>query len=85
MELIVVCLIIMIGILLFYIVLLHEELKNTSKEIEVIKNAKSNSLIHTKYNLKSTNQIINQINNFIKQTMNVKKYVDTPPHGSNNG
>lgn len=76
MELIVVCLIIMISILLFYIVLLHEELKNTSKEIEVIKNAKSNSLIHTKYNLKSTNQIINQINNFIKQTKELEHSYD---------
>ena len=55
MEFIIIILIIVIIILLTYLFLYHNEVKHISKEIDNIKDLDSNTLIHSKYNLKNIN------------------------------
>lgn len=71
MEFVIIILIIVIIILLTYLFLYHNEIKHISKEIDIIKDLNSNTLIHSKYNLKIINNLIYKINNLINR---VKKY-----------
>ena len=57
MEFIIIILIIVIIILLTYLFLYHNEVKHISKEIDNIKDLDSNTLIHSKYNLKNINNL----------------------------
>ena len=72
MEFIIIILSVIIIILLTYLFLYHKELKNISKEIEYIRNMDSNTLIHSKYNLKNINKLIYKINNLITESKNIK-------------
>lgn len=72
MEFIIIILVIIIIILLTYLFLYYSEIKNISKEIDNIKNMESNILIHSKYNLKSINNLICKINNLITESKDIK-------------
>lgn len=72
MEFIIIILIIVIIILLTYLFLYHNEVKHISKEIDNIKDLDSNTLIHSKYNLKNINNLIYKINNLLTQSKNIK-------------
>lgn len=72
MEFIIIVLSVIIIILLTYLYLYHNEIKNISKEIESIKNMESNTLIHSKYNIKSINNLIYKINNLITESKDIK-------------
>ncbi|MBO5349352.1 MAG: HAMP domain-containing histidine kinase [Clostridia bacterium] len=72
MEFIIIILIVIIIILLTYLFLYHNELKNISKEIDYIKNMDSNTLIHSKYNLKNINNLIQKINNLVTESKDIK-------------
>lgn len=72
MEFIIIVLSVIIIILLTYLYLYHNEIKNISKEIENIKNMESNTLIHSKYNIKSINNLIYKINNLITESKDIK-------------
>ena len=72
MEFIIIILVIVIIVLLTYLFLLKNEIKNISKEIDYIKDIDSNTLIHSKYNLKSINSIISKINIFMKDVKNAE-------------
>lgn len=72
MEFIIIILIIIIFILLTYLFFCHKELKNITKEIKHIKNMDSNTLIHSKYNLKGINNLIYEINHLITESKKVK-------------
>lgn len=76
MEFIIIVLIIFIIILLAYLFLYHNEIKNISKEIDSIKNLESNTLIHSKYNLKNINNLICKINGFIVESKDIKTEYD---------
>lgn len=65
-------LIIVIIILLTYLFLYHNEVKHISKEIDNIKDLDSNTLIHSKYNLKNINNLIYKINNLLTESKNIK-------------
>ena len=72
MEFIIIILIIVIIILLTYLFLYHNEVKHISKEIDNIKDLDSNTLIHSKYNLKNINNLIYKINNLLTESKNIK-------------
>lgn len=72
MEFIIIILIIVIIILLTYLFLYHNEVKHISKEIDNIKDLDSNTLIHSKYNLKNINNLIYKINNLLIESKNIK-------------
>ena len=72
MEFIIIILIIVIIILLTYLFLYHNEIKHISKEIDIIKDLNSNTLIHSKYNLKIINNLIYKINNLLTESKNIK-------------
>lgn len=72
MEFIIIILIIIIIILLTYLFLYHNEIKHISKEIDNIKDLDSNTLIHSKYNLKNINNLIYKINNLLTESKNIK-------------
>lgn len=72
MEFIIIVLIIIIIILITYLLLYYNEIKNISKEIDSIKNMESNTLIHSKYNLKNINNLIHKINNLITESKDIK-------------
>lgn len=72
MEFIIIILIIVIIILLIYLFLYHNEVKHISKEIDNIKDLDSNTLIHSKYNLKNINNLIYKINNLLTESKNIK-------------
>ena len=72
MEFIIIILIIVIIILLTYLFLYHNEVKHISKEIDIIKDLNSNTLIHSKYNLKIINNLIYKINNLLIESKNIK-------------
>ncbi len=72
MEFIIIILVVIIFILLTYLYLYNRELKNISKEIDNIKNMESNTLIHSKYNLKNINNFIYKINNLITESKDIK-------------
>lgn len=72
MVIVVIGLIIVIFILLTYLFLLRKELKNITKEISCQKEGETNSLIHTKCNLKVTNKMISQINIFTKKSKDIE-------------
>ncbi len=72
MEFIIIILIIVIIILLTYLFLYHNEIKHISKEIDNIKDLDSNTLIHSKYNLKNINNLIYKINNLLTESKNIK-------------
>lgn len=72
MEFIIIILVVIIIILLTYLFLYHNEIKNISKEIDSIKNMESNTLIHSKYNLKNINNLIYKINNLITESKDIK-------------
>lgn len=72
MEFIIIFLIIIIIVLLTYLFLLNNEIKHISKEIDFIKTTDSNTLIHSKYNLKNINKIILKINNQIKNSKDIE-------------
>ena len=72
MEFVIIILIIVIIILLTYLFLYHNEIKHISKEIDIIKDLNSNTLIHSKYNLKIINNLIYKINNLLTESKNIK-------------
>lgn len=72
MEFIIIILVVIIFVLLTYLYLYNRELKNISKEIDSIKNMESNTLIHSKYNLKNINNLIFKINNLITESKDIK-------------
>ena len=72
MEFVIIILIIVIIILLTYLFLYHNEIKHISKEIDNIKDLDSNTLIHSKYNLKNINNLIYKINNLLIESKNIK-------------
>ena len=72
MEFIIIILIIVIIILLTYLFLYHNEVKHISKEIDNIKDLDSNTLIHSKYNLKNINNLIYKLNNLLTESKNIK-------------
>lgn len=72
MEFIIIILIIVIIILLAYLFLYRNEIKHISKEIDIIKDLNSNTLIHSKYNLKIINNLIYKINNLLTESKNIK-------------
>ena len=72
MEFIIIILIIVIIILLTYLFLYHNEVKHIPKEIDNIKDLDSNTLIHSKYNLKNINNLIYKINNLLTESKNIK-------------
>ena len=72
MEFIIIILIIVIIILLAYLFLYRNEVKHISKEIDIIKDLNSNTLIHSKYNLKNINNLIYKINNLLTESKNIK-------------
>ena len=72
MEFIIIILIIVIIILLTYLFLYHNEVKHISKEIDNINDLDSNTLIHSKYNLKNINNLIYKINNLLTESKNIK-------------
>lgn len=72
MEFIIIILIIVIIILLTYLFLYHNEVKHILKEIDNIKDLDSNTLIHSKYNLKNINNLIYKINNLLTESKNIK-------------
>lgn len=72
MEFIIIILIIVIIILLTYLFLYYNEIKHISKEIDNIKDLDSNTLIHSKYNLKNINNLIYKINNLLTESKNIK-------------
>ena len=72
MEFIIIILIIVIIILLAYLFLYYNEIKHISKEIDIIKDLNSNTLIHSKYNLKIINNLIYKINNLLTESKNIK-------------
>ena len=72
MGFIIIILIIVIIILLTYLFLYHNEVKHISKEIDNIKDLDSNTLIHSKYNLKNINNLIYKINNLLTESKNIK-------------
>ena len=72
MEFIIIILIIVIIILLTYLFLYHNEVKHISKVIDNIKDLDSNTLIHSKYNLKNINNLIYKINNLLTESKNIK-------------
>lgn len=72
MEFVIIILIIVIIILLTYLFLYHNETKHISKEIDIIKDLNSNTLIHSKYNLKIINNLIYKINNLLTESKNIK-------------
>ena len=72
MEFIIIILIIVIIILLTYLFLYHNEVKHISKEIDNIKDLDSNTLIHSKYNLKNINNLIYKINDLLTESKNIK-------------
>lgn len=72
MEFVIIILIIVIIILLTYLFLCHNEIKHISKEIDIIKDLNSNTLIHSKYNLKIINNLIYKINNLLTESKNIK-------------
>lgn len=72
MEFVIIILIIVIIILLTYLFLYHNEIKHISKEIDIIKDLNSNTLIHLKYNLKIINNLIYKINNLLTESKNIK-------------
>lgn len=72
MEFVIIILIIVIIILLTYLFLYHNEIKHISKEIDNIKDLDSNTLIHSKYNLKNINNLIYKTNNLLIESKNIK-------------
>ena len=72
MEFVIIILIIVIIILLTYLFLYHNEIKHISKEIDIIKDLNSNTLIHSKYNLKIINNLVYKINNLLTESKNIK-------------
>lgn len=67
---IIVVLIIIISIMLCYLFLINKELKKIEKQIDFLEDINTNNLIHSQYNFKNINNIIQKINNLIKKSKN---------------
>lgn len=69
---IIVILAIIIIIMFTYLFLLNKELKGIEEQIDYLKNTDSNNLVHSEYNFKNINHIIEKINELIKESKKIE-------------